>query len=121
MAWHLRFWRRIRLAPGLTLNLSRRSGSVSAGPRGSRVTVGRKGIRQTIGLPGTGLFATNYRRWPRRPATTEREITSSAEDPTPTPTAPRAPVTCDFCGGAVSVDGRCTMCGQIADQGDAGR
>ncbi len=53
-----RFWRRIRLAPGVTLNLSRSGGSLSFGPRGARVTVGRRGVRATAGVPGTGLFYT---------------------------------------------------------------
>jgi len=53
-----RFWRRIRLAPGVTLNLSKSGGSLSFGPRGAKVTVGRRGVRATAGLPGTGLFYT---------------------------------------------------------------
>jgi len=53
-----RFWRRVRIAPGVTLNLSRSGGSLSFGPRGAKVTVGRRGTRVTAGLPGTGLFYT---------------------------------------------------------------
>lgn len=53
-----RFWRRVRIAPGLTLNLSRSSASVSLGRRGARLTVGPKGRRATVGIPGTGLFYT---------------------------------------------------------------
>ena len=54
----LRFFRRVRLAPGLTLNLSKRGGSLSMGPRGAKVTMGRTGIRRTVGLPGTGIWHT---------------------------------------------------------------
>lgn len=53
-----RFWRRIKIAPGLTLNLSKSGGSLSLGPRGAKVTVGPRGQRATVGIPGTGLFYT---------------------------------------------------------------
>jgi len=53
-----RFWRRIKLAPGLTLNLSKTGGSLSLGPRGAKVTVGPHGNRATAGISGTGLFYT---------------------------------------------------------------
>lgn len=53
-----RFFRRFRIAPGLTLNVSKRGASVSAGPRGARVTMGTRGTRATAGLTGTGLHYT---------------------------------------------------------------
>lgn len=53
-----RFWRRIQIAPGVTLNLSKGGGSVSLGPRGAKFTVGSRGKRATVGLPGTGFFYT---------------------------------------------------------------
>ncbi|MEA3364700.1 MAG: DUF4236 domain-containing protein, partial [Candidatus Hydrogenedentes bacterium] len=53
-----RFWRRVRIAPGVTLNLSKMGGSLSFGPRGAKVTVGSRGKRATVGIPGTGLFYT---------------------------------------------------------------
>lgn len=57
----LRFRRRIRLVPGVSLNLNKRSVSASFGRRGAHITVGPKGRRTTFGLPGTGLFYTTYR------------------------------------------------------------
>jgi len=54
----VRFWRRVKIAPGLTLNLSKTGGSLSFGPRGAKVTVGPRGRRATVGIPGTGLFYT---------------------------------------------------------------
>ena len=56
--WHTRLWRRVRIAPGVTINLSKSGASVSVGPRGAKVTVGRRGVRQTLGIPGTGFYAT---------------------------------------------------------------
>ena len=53
-----RFWRRIRIAPGVTLNLSKSTASLSFGPRGAKYTVSPRGNRVTAGLPGTGLFYT---------------------------------------------------------------
>ena len=53
-----RFWRRIKLLPGVNLNLSKGGASVSLGRRGARLTVGSSGARATAGIPGTGLFYT---------------------------------------------------------------
>jgi hypothetical protein len=52
----LRFYRRVRLGSGLTLNLSRSGPSLSVGPHGARFTAGASGTRATVGLPGSGLF-----------------------------------------------------------------
>jgi len=57
-----RFWRRIRLAPGVTLNLSKSTASLSLGPRGAKYTISPRGNRATAGLPGTGLFYTVHDR-----------------------------------------------------------
>lgn len=54
----LRFWRRVRLAPGVTLNLSKSTASLSFGPRGAKYTISPRGNRATVGVPGTGLFYT---------------------------------------------------------------
>ena len=51
----LRFFKRIRLLPGLSLNLSKSGASLSFGGRGLRHTIGPRGSRTTLGLPGTGL------------------------------------------------------------------
>jgi tetratricopeptide (TPR) repeat protein len=54
-----RFWRRIGILPGVTLNLSKSGASVSVGPRGTKFTVGSSGKRMSLGLPGTGMFYTH--------------------------------------------------------------
>ena len=43
-----RFQRRIRIAPGLTLNLSKPGGSLSFGPRGAKFTVCSMGKLLTL-------------------------------------------------------------------------
>jgi hypothetical protein len=63
MAYKFRLWRRVRIAPGLTVNLSKRGASVSAGVRGAHVTVGRRGVRKTVGIPGTGMFLSDQKSW----------------------------------------------------------
>ncbi len=39
----LRFFRRVRLGKGLTLNLSKTGASLSMGPRGAKFTMGTSG------------------------------------------------------------------------------
>lgn len=58
----VRFQRRIKIVPGVSLNISKNSLSTSFGQRGAHVTVGSKGTRSTLGLPGTGLSYTSYQR-----------------------------------------------------------
>jgi len=54
----LRFWRRIGIIPGLTLNLSKSGASLSLGPPGAKLTISQRSTRLTLGIPGTGLFYT---------------------------------------------------------------
>lgn len=58
----LRFQRRIRVAPGISVNLNKKSISTSIGRRGYHVTVGPKGTRTTVGIPGSALSYTSYKR-----------------------------------------------------------
>jgi uncharacterized protein DUF4236 len=51
----LRFQRRKKLLPGITLNLSKRGAGVSVGPRGAKASVGPRGLTATLTLLGTGL------------------------------------------------------------------
>ena len=53
MGW--RFQRRRKILPGVTLNIGKRSASVSAGPRGTKLTAGTRGVGATLSLLGTGL------------------------------------------------------------------
>ena len=76
-----RFWRRIRIAPGVTLNLSKSGGSLSFGPRGAKFTIGPRGKRATVGIPGTGLFYTSTLRTRR---SSSRKGLSQADSASPT-------------------------------------
>ena len=56
-----RFFRRIRIAPGVSVNLSKSGPSLSIGPRGAKVTAGPRGVRRTVGIPGTGAYYTSHK------------------------------------------------------------
>lgn len=56
----IRLWRRIKIFPGVWLNISKSGISFSFGVKGARYTVGRSGKRFTAGLPGTGLSYTTH-------------------------------------------------------------
>ncbi|HLI35225.1 MAG TPA: DUF4236 domain-containing protein [Terriglobia bacterium] len=60
---YVRLFRRVRIAPGVSLNLAKHGPSLSLGVRGAHLTVARSGIRRTVGIPGTGIFATSQEGW----------------------------------------------------------
>jgi hypothetical protein len=66
MSWRWR--KRIKIAPGLALNLSKSGVSMSAGVPGATVNVGRRGLRGTAGLPGTGISVSKQIPWQHRSA-----------------------------------------------------
>ncbi len=51
----IRFRRRIRLAKGVHLNLSKTGVGISAGVPGARIGTGPRGAYRSVGIPGTGL------------------------------------------------------------------
>lgn len=51
------FRKRIKIAKGIHLNVSKSGTSLSVGPRGAKVTIGKKGAYTNVGIPGTGLYA----------------------------------------------------------------
>lgn len=54
-----RFRRSVKIAPGVRLNVGKKSASVSFGVKGARHTISTTGRRTTsIGIPGTGLYYT---------------------------------------------------------------
>lgn len=54
-----RFQKRIKIAPGLSINLSKSGVSASVGTRGARMTFGHGKRRTTVGLPGSGISHTS--------------------------------------------------------------
>ena len=51
----LRFQKRIRILPGVRVNVGLRGVSTSVGVRGASLTVGKRGVHANVGAPGTGL------------------------------------------------------------------
>ena len=51
----LRFQKRIRVLPGVRINVGRRGVSTSVGVRGASITVGKRGTYANAGAPGTGF------------------------------------------------------------------
>jgi hypothetical protein len=52
-----------KVAPGVRLNVNKRSVSGTVGPRGAKITAGTRGARGTVGVPGTGMYYTEEHRW----------------------------------------------------------
>lgn len=81
----IRFYRRIGLVKGLTLNLGKTGASISAGVRGAHMNFGGAGgTRATLGIPGTGLFwsynfTAESRRKERYEAKQRRDAAYAAE------------------------------------------
>lgn len=100
-----RFFRRIRIAPGLTVNLSKSGASLSIGPRGAKYTIGPRGSRTTIGLPGTGLFYTVQHG--KRVSAGATAATSARKVPLPAPERAVRPADRPFVEGLHALaDGR---------------
>ncbi len=58
-----RFQKRIKIAPGVRLNISKSGVSTSIGGRGGTVNLSSKGIRTTVGVPGTGMSWSKQKGW----------------------------------------------------------
>ncbi len=56
---NFRFYRRMRIFPGLSVNVSKSGPSLTLGMRGAHMTIGSRGIRKTVGIPGTGIYYTS--------------------------------------------------------------
>lgn len=54
MAWSFR--KKIKIAPGVSINLSKSGVSTSVGPKGAKVNVGPKGTSVYTSIPGTGIY-----------------------------------------------------------------
>ena len=52
----MRYRNRIKLAPGLNINLSKSGISTTLGPKGASVNIGKSGAYLNTGIPGTGLY-----------------------------------------------------------------
>lgn len=51
------FRKRVKIAPGVTLNFSKSGVSTTIGPRGANVNIGKRGAYLNTGIPGTGIYS----------------------------------------------------------------
>lgn len=58
-----RFQKRLKIAPGVRLNVSKSGVSTSLGGRGGTVNLSSKGVRTTVGIPGTGMSWSKQTGW----------------------------------------------------------
>lgn len=54
MAWSYR--KRIKILPGVNVNVSKSGVSTSVGPKGAKINVGPKGSKLYTSIPGTGIY-----------------------------------------------------------------
>ena len=54
MSWSFR--KKVRILPGVDLNLSKTGMGISVGPKGAKVSVNKNGIYLNTSIPGTGLY-----------------------------------------------------------------
>ena len=61
-----RFYKSVKLLPGVRLNFSKSGISTTLGVPGANMNLGRRGRRYTVGLPGSGLSYTETSSRARR-------------------------------------------------------
>lgn len=52
----IRFRKRVKIASGIHVNLSKSGASLTIGGRGGSVNIGKKGVYGNAGIPGTGIY-----------------------------------------------------------------
>ena len=80
---NFRFYRRVNIFPGLSINLSKSGPSLTVGMRGAHVTLGNRGVTRTVELPGRAsitlravdITAESIRRMQTRPSLNRRKPT----------------------------------------------
>jgi len=73
-----RFNKRIKVLPGVRLNIGKTGISTSIGPRGASVNIGKRGVRATASIPGTGISVSQKLGGGKAPAGTAPQAGSTA-------------------------------------------
>jgi hypothetical protein len=82
----MRFRRRVKLLPGVHLNISGSGLGVSVGPRGASVSFGPTGTYSNVSIPGTGFYSRAKLSSPRRKGSslpgcaTEMQVSINLDD-----------------------------------------
>ena len=75
----LRYRKRIKVAPGVHLNLSKSGVSTSVGKPGATVNFSGRGTKVTTGIPGTGISYSTMTKKRGRPTNAERAARAYAD------------------------------------------
>lgn len=77
----LYFRKRIKILPGLTLNVSKSGTSWSVGPKGAKINMGKRGTYLTTGILGTGIYSrTKINSNKRKIACQQKELKRQQEN-----------------------------------------
>ena len=101
-----RFRKSVKIAPGVRLNIGKKSVGISAGVKGARVSVNSSGRKTTtVGIPGTGLSYQKTEKIGSHAATdkhdqTAPEYTPTVDLPPIDPQPPRPPKPMKLCYNA---------------------
>lgn len=85
------FRKRIKILPGVHLNIGKKGMSVSAGVRGASVTVSSKRITQSVGIPGTGISSRTTQSLVQTRKRTSATLDTPDHDALEAPTEPARP------------------------------
>ena len=85
-----RFRKSVKIAPGVRLNIGKKSVGISAGVKGARVSVNSNGrVTKSVGIPGTGLsYVTTSKIGDSNQSDNEQPNGTPVSAPDPQPSAP---------------------------------
>lgn len=121
----LLFRKRIKILPGVTLNLSKSGVSATIGRKGMSVSLGRRGAYLNAGIPGSGIYSrtrldkASSRRKGKDATKTQTDRTISGVDartssppsnPSKTPADPGSAVALLKCIALIAFIGLCLAC-----------
>ena len=52
----IRFRKRVKIAPGVNMNITKSGSSVTVGGKGGSINIGKNGVYGNAGIPGTGIY-----------------------------------------------------------------
>ena len=103
----IRFRKRVKVLPGVTLNFSKSGISTTIGTRGASVNIGKNGVYGNAGIPGTGIYmrekiAGSKKSRAKKPTRNTTKIDTPISTKTAIPES-SAPATDNFSFGCMTV------------------
>ncbi len=98
----LLFRKRIKILPGVTLNLSKSGVSATIGRKGMSVSLGRRGAYLNAGIPGSGIYS--------RTRLDKASSCRTGKEATKTPADPGSAVALLKCIALIAFIGLCLAC-----------